>query len=174
MSAGLDMLGENNWLSRHASAEGVNFINVLEDFLKLYKDVMKREEYLRLPLSLFSNSNLGVLEVVVKTLKENYALDYCKIAKFLGRDDRTIWTSYKNAVRKYSSEFKLDESGMFVPGVIFSNRSLSPLETLTIYARDVLNMSFHELSITLNRAYSTLWISYKHGKLKLEKNERTS
>ena len=47
-----------------------------------------------IPVSALTNRKLGVLESVVKYLKENYELNYSEIGRLLGRDPRTIWTAY--------------------------------------------------------------------------------
>ena len=47
-----------------------------------------------IPASALTNRKLGVLESVVKYLKENYELNYSEIGRLLGRDPRTIWTAY--------------------------------------------------------------------------------
>ena len=53
-----------------------------------------------LPVSALTNRKLGVLESVVKFLKENYELNYSEIGRLLGRDPRTIWTAYSRAIGK--------------------------------------------------------------------------
>ncbi|MBI2507681.1 hypothetical protein HYV89_01900 [Candidatus Woesearchaeota archaeon] len=46
------------------------------------------------PVSALTDRKLGVLESVVKFLKENYELNYSEIGRLLGRDPRTVWTAY--------------------------------------------------------------------------------
>ena len=53
-----------------------------------------------IPVSALTNRKLGVLESVVKFLKENYELNYSEIGRLLGRDPRTIWTAYSRAIGK--------------------------------------------------------------------------
>ena len=60
------------------------FLDALEVFIKTYK---KQKQIHSIPLNLFSERKLGVLEVIVKYLKENNDLSYCEIAKLLNRDD---------------------------------------------------------------------------------------
>jgi hypothetical protein len=61
-----------------------------------------------IPIYIFRNRSLGVLEVLAKYLKEELNLRYCQIASLLNRDDRTIWTVY-NRVRKKRNKIKNDE-----------------------------------------------------------------
>ena len=54
-----------------------------------------------IPASALTNRRLGVLESVVKFLKENYELNYSEIGRLLGRDPRTIWTAYSKGKKKH-------------------------------------------------------------------------
>jgi len=53
-----------------------------------------------IPISLFSNLKLSILESIVKYLKEKLDLNYHNIAVLLKRDDRTIWTVYNRCLKK--------------------------------------------------------------------------
>ena len=55
-----------------------------------------------IPLYIFEDRNLGVLEALSKYLKEERALKFSQIAKLLGKNDRTIWTAYHRAQKKRS------------------------------------------------------------------------
>lgn len=52
------------------------------------------------PVSALTDRKLGVLESIVKFLKENYELNYSEIGRLLGRDPRTIWTAYRRVREK--------------------------------------------------------------------------
>lgn len=53
-----------------------------------------------LPLSVVADRKLSVLEGIVYYLKKKYSLSYHDIALLLRRDDRTVWTVYKRALKK--------------------------------------------------------------------------
>ena len=53
-----------------------------------------------LPLRIFHDRKLSVLESVVMHLRSQYRLNFHEIAELLKRDDRTIWTVYQRAMRK--------------------------------------------------------------------------
>ncbi|MFH1641759.1 MAG: hypothetical protein ABIC04_02575 [Nanoarchaeota archaeon] len=53
-----------------------------------------------IPISIFRNRELSVLELITEYLKENVHLRYCQIASCLKRDDRTVWTAYQRARKK--------------------------------------------------------------------------
>ena len=55
---------------------------------------------IQIPLSIFTDRNLGLLENLTKYLRENLNLKNREIAKMLDRDNRTIWTCYDRAIRK--------------------------------------------------------------------------
>ena len=59
-----------------------------------------KESKFYIPISALTNRKLGVLESVVKFLKENYELNYSEIGRLLGRDPRTIWTAYSRGKKK--------------------------------------------------------------------------
>ncbi len=54
----------------------------------------------QIPISIFTDRNLGLLENLTKYLRENLNLKNREIAKMLDRDNRTIWTCYDRAIRK--------------------------------------------------------------------------
>lgn len=57
---------------------------------------VRRSEF-SIPLSIYDNRRLGVLEATVRYMKDELLYRFQKIARSLGRDARTIWTSYHNA-----------------------------------------------------------------------------
>jgi hypothetical protein len=135
----------------------------LETLLASYKGRPQSNKP-NIPLSLFSNRSLGVLEVLVKFLKENQNLTYSDIAQLLNRNDRTIWTTYKKAQMKHSKPFDPSSEKTVVPCTVFLDRSLGPLQALTLYTRDEMKFTFNEISQMLNRDYRTVWLSYQNGK----------
>jgi len=65
------------------------------------KEEFKAEEALYwIPISIFKERKLSILELVSEFLKEQYHLSYHEIAVLLKRNDRTIWTVYQRAKKK--------------------------------------------------------------------------
>ncbi len=154
-------------------ADDEDLLKAIESLLEEYKNSRNVKAVPRLPLSIFSNRKLGILESLVKSLKENFSLNYSKIAVLINRDDRTIWTAYYKAKGKLSQRFSFDEEEPVIPCDIFSDRNLGPLEALTVYCRDILKLSFIEISDILNRDYRTIWLSYNNGiKKKVDNGKR--
>jgi hypothetical protein len=58
-----------------------------------------KETEVFLPISMFENKNLTILESVVVYLKKK-RMKYSEIAKLLNRDQRNIWTIYSRAIKK--------------------------------------------------------------------------
>lgn len=54
-----------------------------------------------IPVKILQDRKLSVLENIVSYLKDTFGLAYHKIAVLLNRNDRTIWTVYQRAKKKY-------------------------------------------------------------------------
>lgn len=52
------------------------------------------------PVSVFKDRKLSVLEAIVKYLRDNFNLRYSQIAVLLARDERNVWTVYNRAKKK--------------------------------------------------------------------------
>ena len=59
-----------------------------------------KESKFFIPVSVFKNRKLSVLEVLVSYLKDNFNLRYSEIAVLLARDERNIWTVYNRYKKK--------------------------------------------------------------------------
>jgi hypothetical protein len=53
-----------------------------------------------LPISIFTDKNLGPLEAIAIYLKDKVNLSFNEIAKLLNRDNRTIWACYHKRKKK--------------------------------------------------------------------------
>jgi len=147
-----------------SSEENEPVLRALQSFIETYRNQISRNKNIYIPVDLFSNRRLGILEIVVKYLKENHFLSYAEIAKLTGRNPRTIWTTYNNVQRKYRDSFDEKETEIMIPCSIFVNRTQGPLEALVCYLKDNCEMNCKQISLALNRNYNTVWLSYKNGK----------
>ena len=60
-----------------------------------------RSDYSRqIPISIFSNRKISVLEALVLYLKDRKNLSFKQISQLLNRDQRTVWTVYQRAIKK--------------------------------------------------------------------------
>ncbi len=62
--------------------------------------IRSEHDVVYLPVDLFADRTLSVLEVMVRWLKEEQNLSYHEIALLLNRNDRTIWTVYSRVTKK--------------------------------------------------------------------------
>ncbi len=60
----------------------------------------KIENNINIPIHIFQDRTLSVLETIVEYLKEKLKLNYHEIGVLLNRDERTIWTCYHRAKEK--------------------------------------------------------------------------
>ncbi|MEK6936822.1 MAG: hypothetical protein AABW58_02005 [Nanoarchaeota archaeon] len=67
---------------------------------KRFKNKLDAKSEYSVPISVFSNLKLSVLESIVKYMKETEKLSYHNIAVLLKRDDRTVWTIYSRCLKK--------------------------------------------------------------------------
>ncbi len=58
------------------------------------------KENIKIPIEIFQDRTLSVLEAIVEYLKEKLKLNYHEIGVLLNRDERTIWTCYNRAKNK--------------------------------------------------------------------------
>jgi hypothetical protein len=67
---------------------------------KMLLPLQIKESKYHIPVSLFTNRELSVLENLVSYLKQEHSLSYRKIGLVLRRNERTIWTTYQRAIKK--------------------------------------------------------------------------
>ena len=67
---------------------------------KLNGTSFEKNSGIQIPVSIFQNRSLSILESLTEYLKEELNLRYCKIAALLNKDQRTIWTFYNRAKKK--------------------------------------------------------------------------
>ena len=84
----------------------------------------------------------------------------------LNRNDRTIWATYNNAVKKRKERLPVKESKLYIPVSIFSGRKLSVLETIVSYLKDKFGLRYSEISALLNRDERNIWTAYNRAKKK--------
>ena len=64
------------------------------------EDFTAEESSVRIPVSIFSDRSLSVLEALAWYMKEELNLRLCSIAGLLNKDQRTVWTVYNRARKK--------------------------------------------------------------------------
>ncbi len=125
----------------------------------------RRKTLVRLPSFIFV-PELGALESVVKYLREEMGYSYHKIAVLLNRDDRTIWTTYSNASRKYPRRL-VGRREFSIPLSILDDRRLGMLEAVVCYLKDELHYRFRAIGKLLGRDERTIWTTHHRARVKL-------
>mgnify|MGYP000235856393 CR=1 FL=1 len=128
-------------------------------------EMLKESKDISVPLGVFTHRQLGILEAVVKYLKEEKKKTITEIAAVLKRDKRTIWSTYDSAREKLTG--KMDVSGDMVPLSIFSNRKLGALECLSAHLHSK-GMRYSEIGRLLNRDQRNIWVLYNRSLAKLK------
>ena len=156
-------------LSRDKSLEALKLL--LEHFSDEYK--LKPEDIISLisgkesnegiPVSVFANNKLSCLELIVKYLKEEQSKTFHQIAATLNRNDRTIWSTYNNSLKKQKLRLKFERTGKIIPISIFSSREFSVLESLVIYLKDMHGYTYAEIAGLLSKDYQTIYTTYRNG-----------
>jgi len=126
---------------------------------------IRYENELHLPISIF-RSNLAPLQAVVKYLKEIKGLQNRRIAFLLGRDVRTIWSTY--AAVKHKKPLILANTDLTVPLSVFKNSRLSILESLVSFLRES-NLTYADIARMIGRDQRTVWTVNARFKNKIGK-----
>lgn len=130
-----------------------------EEVLRLIKE---KDKIVQIPASVFNNS-LAPLEAVVLFLKEHLGYTLHKIALLLKRDDRTIWLTYSNAVKKNVKVNVVSE--FYLPLSIFSDRKFSILESAVTYLTHK-GLSFKQISGLFGKNPKTIWTVHHRYRIK--------
>lgn len=147
--------GESNFEQEDVSSElpSVSYLTI------------RYENELYLPVSIF-RGNMAPLQAVVKYLKENKSLQNRRIAHLLGRDVRTIWSTY--AAVKCRKPLVLIGSDLTIPLSAFKNSRLSILESLVSFLKES-NLTYADIARIIGRDQRTVWTVHARFKNKIEK-----
>ncbi len=64
------------------------------------RKIIFKDNGLQIPINIFQDRRLSILEHIVRYLKDYHGMRYNAIAELLKRDDRTIWTVYNRGIKK--------------------------------------------------------------------------
>jgi 16S rRNA U1498 N3-methylase RsmE len=121
-----------------------------------------------IPSTIFCDRSLSFLESLVEYLKNSLRLTYHEIAELTNRDERNIWTLYDRASKKRVEKEPAVKKAPVVqiPLSVVKDRSLSILEVVVEYLRDVARLTNHQIAIILNRSDKTVSTVYVRTKKK--------
>ena len=133
---------------------------------KIIKEFEKDQKQIQIPLSVFQHPKLSALESLCKYLKEERLLRFSEIANLLNRDDRTVWKTYDNAIKKKKSHFAIPPASRTIPLALLTQRPLTILESLILYLKDDQTKSTKDIASLLLKKPKTVWATYTRAKKK--------
>ena len=161
-----EFISKFNDLSKEDKIEMVSFF--ISELKRLHdvneSDIFNKKE-ITFPIGIFSNDSLSSLEAIVKYLKEDLKIKFCKIAKILNRSSKTIWATYQKSAKKMPSSFGTVSREIMIPASAISNRNFSTLESVVGFVKD-LDYSNHEVGVMLHLDDRTIWTVYDRVKKK--------
>lgn len=119
-----------------------------------------------IPSSVLKEEKLGILEAVVKYLKENLCLRYADIARIIARDQRAVWVTYSRASGKCPERLSLKGESALIPASVFRKRR--PLESLVFFLKGSRGLTLNEIAKLIGRDNRSVWAVYNR-KNKTEK-----
>ncbi len=133
---------------------------------------------IEIPTHIFYNKSLTPMQAIVFYLKKQ-DLTYRQISYLINRNERNIWTIYNQAKKKLNknkitkinaNNNKLTKEKFFtkikLPLHIFHNKTLTPMEAVISFLKDYHNLTYHEISIMINRDERNIWTIYNNAKKK--------
>lgn len=136
----------------------------LEDAEVLY--LIRRDAgYKHVPVEIFSQK-LSPLESVVSFMKNNLNLRLSEIGAILNRDERTIWITYHNSLKKQKMLSVPANSSVLIPVMVLNSRNFSILEAVALYLRQKKGMKLTQIAKMLKKSTSAVWTSLHRAEFK--------
>lgn len=140
-------------------------IDVLRQELKaVIREAIARPEQLLVPLTIFHDTKLGVLEALVRYLREEKEMSFIDMSRLLGRDNKVLWRCYANAKKKSK---KKPRHAQYVSIRYFINPKLTCFESITLNLKDNYGYSLKRITDLMGRNYPTVWATYNRAKKKV-------
>ena len=122
-----------------------------------------------IPISIF-NPHLGALESIVKYMREELLLDYCTIARILGRNVGPIGVTYRRASRKLKNPLDISSKESIPFEALCANQAkqLSVFESLAYHLAKQ-GYDWHEIARIVHRHDKTVWTVLDRTKKKMRR-----
>jgi hypothetical protein len=130
------------------------------DVLALIKEQEKKKQIANsqyLPCSILQNTTLSPLEAITIFFRDKKQWTFVDMQHLLGRDQRALSTTYRNAKKKHATEFTIKPTKFYFPCHLLANRHLSVLEHLVNYLKIEYKLSNTKIAQLLNRDSRTIW-----------------
>lgn len=136
-----------------------------------YNGILDLLKERRIPVTIF-NKKLSSLESISRYLKDELDLNYHQIAVLLGRDERNIWHSYNNSLKKHPEKLVAGPTQFFIPLSIFAEKKFSILESIVVHLRHEYNLSYSQISRIVQRDERTVWTACSRARKKQEAQDK--
>ena len=137
----------------------------IPQLIQVFQEVKQEKT---IPLSIFAKK-LHPAEALCKYLKENEKLSNQEIAKLLGRDQRSVWATYKRAKESNLPPFSKKKELYQIPFSVFQDTRFSFLESAVFYLTEVHRLRTREIAKLLETSRNSVAVLLKRAKLKNEK-----
>jgi len=135
-----------------------------EEIISLLKEKTEVNNHLFFPSSIVRYTQLGVLQAVCKYLKEEQSMTYHEIGQLLKRDDRVVWATYNNAIKKVPTKLLLSDQNVMLPLSILTDKNKGPLQSIVAFLKDARGMRFSDIAKLLDRDNRVVWTVYHRKK----------
>lgn len=153
--------------------------------LKLLEDVLETIKKKELSVPVSAIADIHPLEGIVLYLKQ-LEISFTEIASLLNRSYATIYTSYRNALKRRIKKKELTKEELKVlkklnvkskddvsmPISALGQRPLSILEAVVFYLKQNFGLRYHDIAVLLNRDDRTIWTVYQRAKNKQKKQNK--
>ena len=129
-------------------------------FQDLEKILVLSTSSLHIPCSLFKNP-LGISQTLVKYLKEEKEFTFATIARLLHKDQRTVWSLYHQALKKFPQRFTIPSQDILIPLDIFQDEKYSDLEHVILFLKDHYQFTYAQIADLLSRDLRNIWAMYQ-------------
>lgn len=103
------------------------------------------------PITLYTDREVGIMELTVKYLRENSGFSLSYIARIMGRDPRTVWALYSTATKKRPEALAPELTEFLIPVSVFMDRDKGALQAIVTYLKDRQGLRFSEIGRLMNR-----------------------
>ena len=159
-----DISREDNQIQKFAGFLKREYDLEPQEINELISNLEKKRK--SIPVFVFRNRELSILECVCKYLKEELNLSFHRIALLLNRNDRTIWVTYHNALKKRKEKLIVKKSEISIPVSILGNRKLTAFEGIVLYLKDEYRLNYHQIGVLLGRDERNIWTTYQRARKK--------
>ena len=108
-----------------------------------------------------------MLEALCKYLKDTVQIRYREIAVLIKRDQRTVWASYHQALKKAQTISRGEIKEIYIPLNELNKEGFSVFESVVLYLRKM-QYRYSEIASLLERDERNIWTTSKRAEKKMK------